>query len=459
MKAFLALLVSCVALHASAPPQLLCDSIRKVPGCVAWYDPGSGDLTLNGSGVSQLNNRAVTTPVGAGNMLLQSSDFSTTWTTNKLNPFGAIDTGAASAGSFANTARTTDPLGGNTADFIQVDGTAATTHYITQTPVTSISGVQATAYVFAKMDGTSGGTNIMLYASVAAVGKGFDLNAGTAVAVSGVTAPTASSITSIGSGWYLCSITFTGGASETLRINVLTNSAGTYTRTYTGDSTSGLFLWGASLVNVTAGWQSVTGPTLAQGYYATTTLAQDPVHNLAQATAANQPILDTTNKVNGRNVLYFNGTSHYLKTPSFTLVQPETVVWVGSQVTWTSGRFLLDGNTVSTCALLQHTASPALSPFGGSYVGDNSGLAVNTFGVVDMVLNGASSLSKVNFNAAVAGSGGSANASGFTLGAAGNNNGWANINTLETLVYHRALDTNEQAYVTRLMDRKFNLGF
>lgn len=272
-------------------------------GLVASYDPGNqSTLTANGTmapgiGISQMLDRSM--KIRTGNLLLQSETFNTTWGLTRCNAFGVVDDGAAGSGSFANTARTADPLGGNTADFVQEDTSATTTHYLLQTPSPAIvAGTILTLSVCAKMDTTSHGTNIMLASNSASYGKGFDLSTGTAVAVSGITAPTSSSITSLGSGWYLCSITWTGGASDQGRIYCVTNSAGTYTVTYSGNNTKGIFLWGASLVK--SDWTQVTGPTLAQGYQVTTTAAYGPP-DLDQTTAANQPLISRTD--NAGNLL------------------------------------------------------------------------------------------------------------------------------------------------------------
>ena len=43
-----------------------------------------------------------------------------------------------------------------------------------------------------------------------------------------------------------------------------------------------------------------------------------------------------------RSCLYFNGTSHYLRAAGFALSQPETVYFVGQQVTWTLGGYIDD---------------------------------------------------------------------------------------------------------------------
>jgi len=71
------------------------------------------------------------------------------WNRIRLNAFGAIDTGVAAAGSFSDTAQTLDPIGRNTADFIQEDPTATSTHFLVNTGNMNlpISGVEYSIYV------------------------------------------------------------------------------------------------------------------------------------------------------------------------------------------------------------------------------------------------------------------------------------------------------------------------
>lgn len=70
----------------------------------------------------------------------------------------------------------------------------------------------------------------------------FNLSAGTVTSISGVGTPT---ITSIGNGWYRCVVFGTTSATNA-GVTVGLVSTGT-TSSYTGDGTSGLYIWGAQL--------------------------------------------------------------------------------------------------------------------------------------------------------------------------------------------------------------------
>jgi len=74
----------------------------------------------------------------------------------------------------------------------------------------------------------------------------FNLSAGTAGSVSESGGATGSSATiaAVGNGWYRCSLTTTlGGSATSILSQLFINSSGSYT----GDGTSGIFLWGSQL--------------------------------------------------------------------------------------------------------------------------------------------------------------------------------------------------------------------
>lgn len=154
----------------------------------------------------------------------------------------------------ANT--TVAPDGTSTADKLTPDVTLAS-HFAGQTVTTTAVAHTYSAYL--KADGYSWA---ILYASGVNQGVYFDLANGV-VGSSFIGAPTSSSITPVGNGWYLCSITFTATTGTAARVYV---SPANTVSTFAGDGVSGLFLWGAQLEPVT--YQTVPGT-----YNATTTAA------------------------------------------------------------------------------------------------------------------------------------------------------------------------------------------
>jgi hypothetical protein len=129
-----------------------------------------------------------------------------------------------------------------TAEFVRED-LNTNTHTLSQT-VSYISGTPYTLSAYFKASvGTRSGRLVFPTAAFTTVRNGFfDLQSG---AVISNTAGTTASITPVGNGWYRCSLTSTATA---------TTSGGAFaglgdgsTAIYTGDGTSGIFIWGAQL--------------------------------------------------------------------------------------------------------------------------------------------------------------------------------------------------------------------
>ena len=174
--------------------------------------------------------------------------------------------------------------------------------------------------------------------------------------------------------------------------------------------------------------------------------------DLYQGTAANQPIL--TIAASG-NYLTFDGSNDYLKAAAFALAQPETVYFVGSQVTWTINEAIYDGNAAGQrMNLYQSTTTPGLNLNGGTSGNvQNANLAVATNGIVTAVFNSASSSMRINRGAAVTGDAGTNSAAGFTLGAQAALATFANITAQEVLVYSGAHDKATQERVIAMLAR------
>ena len=151
---------------------------------------------------------------------------------------------------------TTAPDGTTTAEKLVEDNTN-NTHLCYFTSFTFAPQAYTASFYLKAAERTK--AEIVAGSASTAVGLGFDLVAGTTFActVPGTVAPTSSTITSVGSGWWRCSITWTAIATTGIDPRVYINN-GT-TATYTGDGTSGIFVWGAQL-NIGA----------LQPYYSTT---------------------------------------------------------------------------------------------------------------------------------------------------------------------------------------------
>jgi hypothetical protein len=164
------------------------------------------------------------------NLLTNSEDFeASAWTKNGLNAFGS--------GSTANS--TVAPDGTTTADFLQ-ENSAASNHGLSLSY--TYAGGPHTLSVYVKAGGRSrieislDAADAQAYATFNLTGAGSTINVGTGASAV---------IAAVGNDWYRCAVTYapTAGA-KTIRTRS-GNSANDYF--YTGDGTSGIFIWGAQL--------------------------------------------------------------------------------------------------------------------------------------------------------------------------------------------------------------------
>ena len=186
------------------------------------YTRASGATSTDSQGVIR---NAVT------NLLLRSEEFGDAYWT-KFATTVSINTSSS-------------PTGSATADSIVESATTAQHGLQAVSAFTPITTTAYTGSVYAK---ASERTLINVYWSNGfnglEIGAYFNLSSGLAYSASaGVTA----SIASSGNGWYRCSISAVSGASPGLtNFGVRLVSSGT-ALSYTGDGTSGIFLWGAQL--------------------------------------------------------------------------------------------------------------------------------------------------------------------------------------------------------------------
>lgn len=164
--------------------------------------------------------------------------------------------------------------------------------------------------------------------------------------------------------------------------------------------------------------------------------------HLKQGTDTNRPALQTDGSV------LFDGSDNFLICDAFTYNQPATIYWLGKQVTWTSGDMLWAGQSTSVF-LRQTTSSPNIRPVAGTetFGLNNGNLALDTYGVVAVVLNGASSLSQVNNGTVISGDAGATNPGGFTLAALSTPGVYGHTQVKEVILFAAAHDAAQRALV------------
>ena len=129
-----------------------------------------------------------------------------------------------------------------------------------------------------------------------------------------------------------------------------------------------------------------------------------------------------------RDAVRFNGTdeSGVIATP--TTNQPYTIYIVVNSVSWASNDVVFDDGVVTgTKRLYQATSSPNLNFFTEAVVSGNPDLAIGTWGVMTVVVNGASSELRTNLEAAVTSNQGTTNSAGITIAARTGNSFNGNI--------------------------------
>jgi hypothetical protein len=156
------------------------------------------------------------------NLLTYSQDFSNAvWT--KTNT--TVTTGANIA-----------PDGTQTANKL-VESTSTSGHNVSAL-ITVISATSYTSSIYAK---ASERGYILMFDNNLSVGKYFNLISGTILGNYGA-GPTSATITSVGNGWYRCTITITTTSTNLTGVNVYISTDGS-SISYTGNGYSGVYIW------------------------------------------------------------------------------------------------------------------------------------------------------------------------------------------------------------------------
>lgn len=156
--------------------------------------------------------------------------------------------------------------------------------------------------------------------------------------------------------------------------------------------------------------------------------------DVVSATWTQQPTLTATG-------VLMDGEDQWIK-GTFTLNQPITIYLVFKQVTWSRWDFVFDGNSDESGYLQQGSSdnSAYLVASAGTALQDDGKLALNTYGIVRVVFNGANSSLQINENTAVTGAGGSGNMGGFTLGRMGTTDSWRSNIEVKAVIIRSVAD-------------------
>ena len=174
------------------------------------------------------------------NTLLQSEDFGTTWSTT---------TSTITNATTVNTNNTSAPDGNATADLIRCTATNATCLVgVRQTGLTYTTGTSYTVSTWAK---AGQGMNYLEIANKDSSGAGFrfaqtfNLSTGATGSSSGTV--DAKTIEGYPGGWYRCTVTFTGAASNTEELFLIGRTDDATVSSVSATTNDGIYLWGAQL--------------------------------------------------------------------------------------------------------------------------------------------------------------------------------------------------------------------
>lgn len=160
-----------------------------------------------------------------------------------------------------------------------------------------------------------------------------------------------------------------------------------------------------------------------------------------------------------RTTLYFDGSDDYMKAPAFSLSQPETVYFVGQQVTWTQNDPIFDGNSTNSLLLYQRETTPGLRfTTNSTNILTQTNLPLAQSSVVTVCANDNASLLKINRTPSTTGNAGNVAASGFTLGAGAAAFQPSNIRVSEIAIFAAAHDTALQDVIIPSLQRKWNIA-
>jgi hypothetical protein len=135
---------------------------------------------------------------------------------------------------------------------------------------------------------------------------------------------------------------------------------------------------------------------------------------------------------------HHSSIAQFMATGAKVLIQPCTIYMVAEQLSWTVNDCFCDGNAADGGAILQSGVSPQIAAEAGTFSTVQS-LTLSTYGILQAVFNGASSVFQIDDQTEVTGNFGAGTPNGFHLASYGDGAQlFANIRIKEMVVYSAA---------------------
>jgi len=169
--------------------------------------------------------------------------------------------------------------------------------------------------------------------------------------------------------------------------------------------------------------------------------------NLLQAAGSRQPLWKTP------GTILFDGIDNYMKA-TFNWNQPEMIYIIFKQITWILYEVILDGNTYPSGCLQQRATTPNLMISAGAPTAENNNLPLDTWGIIRILFDGASSKLIINATTPTTGNSGATDMDAFIIGSMGSIGGYTNIEVADIICADIAdTEENETAIYDFLVSR------
>lgn len=155
----------------------------------------------------------------------------------------------------------------------------------------------------------------------------------------------------------------------------------------------------------------------------------------------------------------FDGVDDFLKCATFTIVQPEHIYIVLRQKTWTTNDAIFDGDGINQGKLMQKNGTPSMRIYAGAEIpADNTQIiTLDTFGIVKVLFNGASSYIQADEITRSTGDAGAVDLDGFTLASTGAGSAFSHIEVKEVIIRNVADSDPNALIISNYLKSKYYL--